>query len=81
MASASTAAGRSGTATAGCAPKRLPDNSPVLPDGSVDLTVEKANTSVIAHGGKILALVESGFPHVLSPELETLGFSPTSAAD
>lgn len=55
--------------------KALAGESPVLPDGSTDLSVEKANTSVIAHGGKILALVESGFPHVLSPELETLGVS------
>lgn len=53
--------------------KALAGQSPVLPDGSMDLTVEKANTHVIAHGGKILALVESGFPHVLTPELETLG--------
>lgn len=53
--------------------KALAGHSPVLPDGSMDLTVEKANTSVIAHGGKILTLVESGFPHVISPELETLG--------
>ncbi|MET0191264.1 MAG: carotenoid oxygenase family protein [Pseudonocardia sediminis] len=45
------------------------------PDGGIDRTVVEANTSVIAHGGKIFALIESGFPHVLSPELETLGTS------
>ncbi|MGB3355497.1 MAG: carotenoid oxygenase family protein [Mycobacterium sp.] len=44
-------------------------------DGSFDLAAGEANTHVIAHAGKILALVESSFPHVLSPELETLGTS------
>ena len=53
--------------------KALAGQSPMRADGSKDLTVEKANTHVIAHAGKILALVESGFPHVLTPELETLG--------
>jgi len=43
------------------------------PDGSIDLTAAVANTSVIAHGGRILALVESSFPYEVSPELETLG--------
>ncbi|MDP9793157.1 carotenoid cleavage dioxygenase [Catenuloplanes nepalensis] len=52
---------------------RTTGQSTVGPDGEVDRTAVEANTSVIAHGGKILTLVESGFPHVLSPELETLG--------
>ena len=59
--------------------KALAGQSPVGPGGSVDLTVEKASTHVIAHAGKILALVKSGFPHVLSPELETLGNSDFGA--
>ena len=37
------------------------------PDGQRDRTVVEANTSVIAHAGRILALIESGFPHVLTP--------------
>jgi carotenoid cleavage dioxygenase-like enzyme len=49
--------------------------STIGPDGEVDRSVVEANTSVIAHAGKILALVESGFPHLLTPELETLGAS------
>jgi carotenoid cleavage dioxygenase len=32
-----------------------------------------ANTHVIAHAGRIMALVESSFPHVLTPELATVG--------
>jgi carotenoid cleavage dioxygenase-like enzyme len=32
-----------------------------------------ANTHVIAHAGTIMALVESSFPHVLTPNLDTVG--------
>jgi carotenoid cleavage dioxygenase-like enzyme len=42
-------------------------------DGSIDHRVGMANTHVIAHGGKIFALVESGFPHEVTPELGTVG--------
>jgi carotenoid cleavage dioxygenase len=45
----------------------------VAPDGSVDRTVAKANTHVIAHAGRILALVESSYPTELTPELDTVG--------
>nr|WP_221380645.1 carotenoid oxygenase family protein [Actinoplanes polyasparticus] len=45
------------------------------PDGQIDRTAVEANTSVIAHAGKIFTLIESGLPHVMSPELETLGIS------
>ncbi|OAN33007.1 carotenoid oxygenase family protein [Mycolicibacterium iranicum] len=55
--------------------KALAGHSSFQPDGSPDLTVGAANTHVIAHAGKILALVEDAYPHVLSPELETLGVS------
>lgn len=44
----------------------------VGPDG-VDRTAVSANTSVIRHAGRILALVESGFPYEMTPELETVG--------
>jgi len=42
-------------------------------DGSPDPAVSPANTSVIRHGGRILALVETGLPYEVSPELDTLG--------
>ncbi|TCK19904.1 carotenoid oxygenase family protein [Pseudonocardia endophytica] len=42
-------------------------------DGTVDRRVGTANTHVLAHAGRIMALVESSFPHLLTPELETLG--------
>jgi carotenoid cleavage dioxygenase len=50
-----------------------PELSFVQEDGSVDRTIGVANTNVIGHAGRIYALVENGFPHELSPELDTLG--------
>lgn len=41
--------------------------------GTFDLTVGLANTHVVRHGGKILALEEGSLPNVISPELDTLG--------
>ncbi len=41
--------------------------------GRVDHTVAKANTHVIAHGGRLLALVESSFPTEVDAMLETRG--------
>ncbi|WHT21819.1 carotenoid oxygenase family protein [Crossiella sp. CA-258035] len=49
------------------------DRPYVRADGSVDLAAVNANTHVIPHAGRILALVESGFPYELTPELETVG--------
>jgi carotenoid cleavage dioxygenase-like enzyme len=50
------------------------ENAPrVREDGTVDRSVSLANTHVIAHGGKILALEEGAFPWELSPELDTVG--------
>ncbi|MDN5916006.1 MAG: carotenoid oxygenase family protein [Pseudonocardia sp.] len=43
------------------------------PDGTFDRRVGVANTHVLAHAGKIMALVESGYPHVLTPDLDTVG--------
>jgi carotenoid cleavage dioxygenase len=43
------------------------------PDGATDRTIGVANTHIVEHAGKILALVESSFPCELSPELETIG--------
>ncbi|GAA1274126.1 carotenoid oxygenase family protein [Pseudonocardia aurantiaca] len=51
----------------------LEGGSMIRPDGTVDRSVGVANTHVIAHAGKIMALVESSFPHVLTPELATVG--------
>src|SRR5262245_17363289 len=45
----------------------------VGPDGTRDLTVALANTHVIAHAGRILALVESSFPTEVTGELDTVG--------
>jgi len=42
-------------------------------NGNVDRTVAKANTSIVGHAGRILALVESSFPTELTRELDTIG--------
>src|SRR5262245_17061464 len=47
--------------------------SPVAADGSRDRTVGRANTHVVAHAGRILALVESSFPMEVTAELDTVG--------
>ena len=52
---------------------RLEGRPRIGPDGRVDLRVCNANTHVVAHAGRIMALVENGFPHVVSPELATVG--------
>ncbi len=53
--------------------KALLGESMLKSDGTVDRSVGVANTHVIAHAGRIMALVESSFPHVLTPELATVG--------
>jgi carotenoid cleavage dioxygenase len=45
----------------------------VRPDGSVDRSSGKANTNVVGHAGRILALVESSYPTELTRELDTIG--------
>jgi carotenoid cleavage dioxygenase-like enzyme len=42
-------------------------------DHGVDRAAVSANTNVIRHADKILALVENGFPYEMTPELDTLG--------
>jgi len=49
------------------------DAPPFRPDWTRDLTVGRANTHVVAHAGRILALVETSFPTEVTPELETVG--------
>jgi carotenoid cleavage dioxygenase len=41
--------------------------------GAMDYTVGLANTHVVRHAGRIMALEEGSFPNVISPELDTLG--------
>ena len=41
--------------------------------GHADFTIGPANTHVIGHAGRILALVESSYPYEVTPELETVG--------
>jgi carotenoid cleavage dioxygenase len=43
------------------------------PDGTRNLRSSVANTHVVNHAGKTLALVESSLPYEISNELETLG--------
>lgn len=50
-----------------------PDGLRTSEDGVVDRERSCANTHVISHGGKILALEEGSFPFELTKELETVG--------
>ncbi|MCW2558725.1 MAG: 9-cis-epoxycarotenoid dioxygenase [Mycobacterium sp.] len=43
------------------------------PDGSRNLRAAKANTHVVNHAGKTLALVESSLPYEISNDLDTIG--------
>ncbi|TDC97518.1 dioxygenase [Actinomadura sp. 7K507] len=43
------------------------------PDGRLDLTATSANTHVVHHAGRILALVEIGLPHQVTLDLGTVG--------
>ncbi|MCW0212280.1 MAG: carotenoid oxygenase family protein [Pseudonocardia sp.] len=45
----------------------------IRPDGTFDRTAVVANTHVVEHAGKIMALVENGFPYVVDRELATVG--------
>jgi carotenoid cleavage dioxygenase-like enzyme len=51
----------------------LEDAHAIGPDGTRDLTVGLANTHVVAHAGRILALVETSFPTEVTPDLDTVG--------
>jgi carotenoid cleavage dioxygenase-like enzyme len=42
-------------------------------EGHLDLAAVNANTNVIRHADRILALVENGLPYELTPELDTVG--------
>jgi carotenoid cleavage dioxygenase len=49
------------------------DAQSVSDEGVVDRSVALANTHVVAHAGRIFALVETSYPTELTPELETVG--------
>jgi carotenoid cleavage dioxygenase len=42
-------------------------------NGTLDLRAGQSNTNVIAHGGRVLSLVESSFPCEVTPRLDTVG--------
>jgi carotenoid cleavage dioxygenase-like enzyme len=50
-----------------------PDGERMRSDGSVDRTRSCANTHVISHAGRILALEEGSLPFEVSDELDTVG--------
>jgi carotenoid cleavage dioxygenase len=52
-----------------------PDVPRVSERGEIDRKVSKANTHVIRHAGRILALEEGSFPYVVDEQLETLGWT------
>lgn len=53
---------------------RLLDGAPPLAaDGTRDQSVNPANTHLIEHGGRLLALCEGGLPYRITPELDTVG--------
>ncbi len=49
------------------------EHAPLVRRGKVDLTVGVANTNIVAHGNKLLALVESSFPTTVHRDLTTGG--------
>jgi carotenoid cleavage dioxygenase-like enzyme len=51
-----------------------PERAVIDVDSSLtDMAASKANTNIIGHAGKLLALEEGHFPYVLDGELETVG--------
>lgn len=51
----------------------VPDPRFVSPDGDASRFKNVANTNVVRHAGRILALYEGSLPHELAPTLETRG--------
>lgn len=52
---------------------RALDGAPFLGPNGIDRTAVTANTHVVRHADRILALVENGLPYELTPELDTVG--------
>jgi carotenoid cleavage dioxygenase-like enzyme len=46
---------------------------PFMGPNGVDRTAVPANTHIVEHAGRLLALVESGFPYEVTRELDTVG--------
>ena len=64
----------SGTATAGCAPTASTSRSrSTTPTAPATCASAVANTHVVNHAGKTLALVESSLPYEITNDLETVG--------
>jgi carotenoid cleavage dioxygenase len=54
--------------------RQFVENAPyVRKNGTLDLTVSCANTNVVAHGDRLLALVESSLPTEVTRDLATVG--------
>ncbi|WP_219468099.1 carotenoid oxygenase family protein [Nonomuraea rhizosphaerae] len=53
--------------------RKFTDDARFIGDTGVDLGAVTANTSVIRHADRIYALVESGLPYEMTPELDTVG--------
>ncbi|NUR92966.1 MAG: dioxygenase [Nonomuraea sp.] len=53
--------------------RKFTEDAPFVTDRGIDLSAVSANTSVIRHADRILALVETGLPYEMTPELETVG--------
>jgi carotenoid cleavage dioxygenase len=52
---------------------KFTDDAPYFTEEGRDLAAVSANTSVIRHSDRIFALVESGLPYEVTPELDTVG--------
>ena len=54
--------------------RQFVDHAPYIRmNGTLDLSVGSANTNIIAHGNRLLALVESSFPTEVTRDLATTG--------
>lgn len=54
--------------------REFTEDAPFLrDDGTIDFTAVPANTHVVPHADRILALVEAGLPHEITPDLGTVG--------
>ncbi len=50
-----------------------PDAERISPEGEIDRTLSLANTHVVRHAGRILALEEGSFPYEVDARLDTVG--------
>ncbi|MFF5210825.1 carotenoid oxygenase family protein [Streptosporangium sp. NPDC000396] len=53
--------------------RRFTEGASYVSDRGVDLTAVPANTHIVRHADRILALVENGLPYEMTPELDTIG--------